>query len=560
MTQQLLVKSPTAAWIVTRKSNQLRWTDAFDNDVWVKSDCTVTSGQTDPEGGTTAYTLTATANNAVVSQALLLTGGTLNRSFSIYVKRKTGVGAIYLSANGSVFEAIVDTAGWVRYDVSAVLGGYVTPSIKLAVSGDEVYISHAQFEDGLSPTDYATNGENRYTITQIVDADYPANTVRGCAFLDGRFFVMTPAGEIYQSALEDGFTWSALEFIQSQNDPSPGVFLSKIQNYIVAFKDWSTEFFYDAANPVGSILSPVQNAAMQIGCASDGSVQDVNGLLMFMGQTRAGHGRSIYLLQGTSPQKVSTPNVEKILNNDPLSEVYSWQAQVGAHQLYGVTLVASEVTLVFDMTSQIWSIFTYLVADDATATVDSISTTGIVTATSHGFSDGDIVKISDAGACNGWYIVTDVTTNTFQIQTSGSTATSGTIDRYVETYFPVVASVRANGRQYMQDKSSGALYEFDPRFFDAVGTTAARARTPKLDDQTANNKTMSQLEVIGDKIDSIAVVRWTDDDYVTYSNFRPVDLNAKRSRIRRLGDYNRRAFEILHVNNANIRVAAFDLT
>ena len=36
-------------------------------------------------------------------------------------------------------------------------------------------------------------------MTQITDADYPSNTTRGCAFLDGRFFVMNTAAEIRQA-------------------------------------------------------------------------------------------------------------------------------------------------------------------------------------------------------------------------------------------------------------------------------------------------------------------------------------------------------------------------
>ena len=93
---------------------------------------------------------------------------------------------------------------------------------------------------------------------------------------------MTPNGDIYQSALEDASSWNALDFIGSQIEPDSGVYLAKFQNYIAAFKGWSTEFFYDAANATGSILSPVQNAhsgRLRLGqfCAGNGRHNRMDG-------------------------------------------------------------------------------------------------------------------------------------------------------------------------------------------------------------------------------------------------------------------------------------------
>ena len=562
MTQQLLIKSKTAAWYMTQNANQLLYSAAFDNAVWSATSVTLNDGQTDPNAGTDAYRATATANNATLLQTIALKDGDLNRTFSIYIKRITGTGDISLTADGTTYEVVTITGAWVRYDIQAVASGSIAVGIKLAVSADAVDIAFAQYEDGIEATTYLTNAANRYTVTQIVDVDYPANTVRGCAFLDAFFFVMTPKGEIQQSSLEDASSWAALDFIQSQIDPGKGVYLSKIQNYIVAFKDWSIEFFYNAGNPVGSVLSPVQNAAIQIGCASDGSVQEMSGTIVFMGQTRNGFGRSIFQLNGTQPQKISTGQVEKILDSSNLSTVYSWSAQVGSHLMYGVTLVDREITLVYDFASQAWSFFTYLATNGAAKTVTAVSAAGVVTSAAHGLSDADIIKLSGCGAdFNGWYVITDVTTNTFQIEAAGvAFSGSGTCQPYAETYFPIVASVRANGRQYMQDATSGALYEFSQAVYaDDVGSIASRIRTPKLGGETNGLKNMSSLELLGDKIDSTAYVRMSNDDYATYSNARPIDLAVNRSRIRRLGKFNRRAFEIIHVGDALFRMEALEI-
>jgi hypothetical protein len=55
------------------------------------------------------------------------------------------------------------------------------------------------------------------------------------------------------------------------------------------------------------------------------------------------------------------------------------------------------------------------------------------------------------------------------------------------------------------------------------------------------------------------MLRWTDDDYVTYSKFRTIDLDLERSRARRLGNFSRRAFEVLHVKDANFRMEALEI-
>jgi len=562
MTQQLMIKSKTAAWYLVQTLNQFLYSTLLDNGVWAATACTLTTGQSDPSAGTQAYTMTATGTNATLLQSVVLQSGVLNRCYSAYIKRKTGTGQISITADGSTYENITITASWVRYDTAIAASGTVTPGIKLATSGDEVYIAWFQVEDGLLPTTYAVNAGNRYTITQITDADYPANTCRGVAFLDGRFFVMSIAGEIYQSDLENAASWSALGFIQSQSDPTNGVFIGKLASYIVAFKESSIEFFYDAANPTASILAPIQNAALQLGCASGDSVREAGGSLFFMGQTKEGFGRGIFSMSSTTPKKISPASVDKILNADSLATVYSWSANVGSHLLYGLTLVTTGVTLVYDVSSEMWSFFTYLTSSAVTKTVTAVTTSGVVTSAAHGYSDGDITLIASTNAdFNGWHVVTDVTTNTFQLQATGTVFSgSGTSVKHTETYFPVSASVRSGGRQYMQHATSGALYEFSQDIYvDPIGAIAARIRTPKIDGETAKHKTMSSAELIGDKVSSTAVMRYSDNDYSTYSSFRPVDLSVTRSRIRRLGDFNRRAFEILHVKNALLRLEALEI-
>lgn len=373
---------------------------------------------------------------------------------------------------------------------------------------------------------------------------------------------MTPSAEIYQSALDNAASWSALEFIGSQNDSAGGVYLAKLQNYLVAFKDWSTEFFYDAANATGSILAPVQNASFQIGCDSEDSVQEMSGTVVWMGSTREGFGRAIFKMNGTSPERISTQQVDKILNADALTTVYSWSANVGSHMLYGLTLVDSAVSLVYDFSSGLWSFFTYLATSGVNKTITAITADGVVTSAAHGYNDGDIVLVASTNSdFNGWHVATDVTTNTYQIQATGTAFSgSGTGTKHTESYFPISASIASGGKQYMQHATSGVLYEFDQETYtDPIGAIAARIRTPKTDLDNAKWKHLASVELIGDKINSVALLRHSSDDYATNSDFRPVDLSANRSRVRRLGKFSRRSFEVLHVKDALLRLEALEI-
>jgi hypothetical protein len=70
---------------------------------------------------------------------------------------------------------------------------------------------------------------------------------------------------------------------------------------------------------------------------------------------------------------------------------------------------------------------------------------------------------------------------------------------------------------------------------------------------------MSGIELVGDKISTSALIRYSDDDYATYSKFKPVLLSIERPRVRRSGMFRRRAIEVLHVGNALFRMQAVNV-
>lgn len=128
--------------------NLLRWSEAFDNAVWTKSNITVTPDSVlCPDGiRQVADTLTATGSNATILQAI--TGSSVQRAGSVYLKRKTGIGTIQITADGTNWTTVIilDTV-WTQFtDIRTASN----PSfgIKIVTSGDAVYAWGAMLNTG----------------------------------------------------------------------------------------------------------------------------------------------------------------------------------------------------------------------------------------------------------------------------------------------------------------------------------------------------------------------------------------------------------------------------
>ena len=195
------------------------------------------------------------------------------------------------------------------------------------------------------------------TALTFTTSGFQTSTVKGSAYLDGTTYVMTAAARIYGSELNDPTTWKALNFLTAQIEPDGGVFLAKQLAYVVAFKQWSTEVFYDAGNPTGSPLATVQGAKQNHGCRHAGSVQDAGGTLLWISATREG-AVGVHKMEGLKVLSIGSPPVERLLQNADSSTVWSWSFKLSGHRFYGVTFKEDNLTLVYDLDSEYWAQWT----------------------------------------------------------------------------------------------------------------------------------------------------------------------------------------------------------
>lgn len=478
----------------------------------------------------------------------------------------------------------IDYPGYHSYSISALTSVTTTATATTSADhglsvGDSVTIA------GATQTEY--NGT--YTVATVADATHftytfagsattPATgtitavggavTVPGIVFLDQYFLVMDTKGTVYNSGLNDATSWNALDYIQAQVEPGAGVALNKSQSYAIAFKEWSTEFFYDAANATGSPLSPVSNGFNLVGCASGDSVANLDGALFWVSKTKQ-KGRAVHMMVGLQEKQISDPDIERILNLSTLATVHSYGVKIAGHGFYVLTLVDQNVTLVYDIASGVWAQWSSLTLGSS-VNVSSITLSGttatVTTAAAHNLNDGDPVLIAGANqaAYNGIKVIsyTDATHYTFETTAGTTTPATGTITStpYTETYFKYTKYVNALNRDLVQHESNGTLCELtESAYQDVASPVNVLIRTGKIDGGTTTLKRFSSLEIIGNKVAGTAYVRHSGDDYATNSVYRPVDLSVERSNIRRLGSDRRRSIEIRYLGNTSLQVSSIDV-
>lgn len=347
---------------------------------------------------------------------------------------------------------------------------------------------------------------------KVTDADYPFTTFPGVAYLDGTYYVMATDGTVRgsQTALDNPTSWDALSFIRPDQVLGNGAGIVRHLNYIVAFYEFGTQIYYDAGNSPGIPLSPLPNASWTIGCLNGNvpntggsvtgtSVQEFEDVTYFLGQDSA-RTRTVNTLNGLTLNTISNPYIDRILQRSTLADIRSMAFRTGGHGYYCLTLPDIAVTLVYDIVFAEWYLWT--------------STDGSGAETFFQF-----------------------------ISFSGSTNLNG---------------VSPNGL-FLQHISNGNVcqinqFSFQEEISDSTFTPiSVRIVTPPYDWGTLNMKRFSAVNLHADTVASNVMIRYSDDDYNTFSAWRNLDLSTVRKQLVRMGGSRRRSYELLHTANTPFR-------
>lgn len=125
---------------------------------------------------------------------------------------------------------------------------------------------------------------------------------------------------------------------------------------------------------------------------------------------------------------------------------------------------------------------------------------------------------------------------------------------------PFVSFCDADGDIILQHTSNGKLYKLDPLVYnDFDADIEARIRLSKQDFDTDSYKFYHQTTVIGDKPEGNYILRWSDDDFNTWSNDKNLPI-TDRPYFMRSGKARRRSWEIEYTHNSASRLEALEIT
>lgn len=392
--------------------------------------------------------------------------------------------------------------------------------------GNELVVIDPENNEGW----YIDSGD---AVTQISDADFPSTIAHGGAELDGYLFLMDEDGVIWQSDFEDASSWNALNFIEAARENDGGTYLAKVDNHVAAFGSRSIEFFYNAGNPTGSILSRRPDIYFNVGCAQPQSVVE-NGIdIKFVGKTKQG-ALSVYKLQNFNLQPVSTSTIDAYIT-DAVSQselsILAGGTYSQGHHFYLMTLYVldSDVddlnTLAFDTGSGIWTVWT--------TTLDEWST----------FTGVPLISWSLASS--------DYNQFGYGLMTNGDRCTIRTNFNPVDTF---------NSQYYIENQNDYVDVDY-VQVFGGTGTNIpVIVRIGQKDHAANNNKFTYSLEWVGDYTDAAQTitVKWSDEDDDDFNTGKSLDISDRR-KLPRLGKSNRRTYQIEYSGDEIIRGEAIEV-
>lgn len=342
--------------------------------------------------------------------------------------------------------------------------------------------------------------------------------VHGVVALDGYLFIMTNEGNIYHSALNNPRSWSALNVINAEFSGDNGVALVKHHNHIVAFGEHSTEFFYNAANATGSVLTRREDIRYQVGCVDGNTIGTSKDVTCFIGKSQNDADFGVYALVNFQLKKISNYYVDNFIRNFPIynstDDDYALHGEVltiQGHLVYVLTAHAnggSRKSIVYDFNTEQWHHW-YI--------QDRSGTSG------WGFQGGthDVMDIVSA--------TSDEQGRTIVMLEDGDTY-------YIDS-------------EVYQDYSSNPIECVVQTSNIDIPDIPARVR-----------KRWNSLSYVGDEASSSEeiTIKYTDDDYQSWSTGRTLDISKEFPILHNFGMARRRAYSITHTANSFFRFKGLD--
>ncbi len=240
--------------------------------------------------------------------------------------------------------------GSILYEVTSA---YVATNIgTLLTSSGEVSMSSNGLEliivDGANGYTY---NFGTMTFAQIVAAGFPGgNTV---TFLNSFFIVNAPnSGRFQLSASYDGMTWDAADVATAEANPDNLLAVIADHGELILIGDVVTEIWAG----VESVSLPFQKAgsAIEWGCVARKSIVKLDNSLFWLARNISSGQVQVIRLDGYNPVRVSTHDIESIINSYSNIESATALAYLhNGHPFYQINF--AEGSWIYDVAMQSWS-------------------------------------------------------------------------------------------------------------------------------------------------------------------------------------------------------------
>jgi len=350
--------------------------------------------------------------------------------------------------------------------------------------------------DGTGTITAYPGGSTAVPVATAVANNFPTPHIPAPTFIDG-YIVLAKDSDVYNCALDEPVVWNSGEYLTAEMFPDPVVALGRQNNQVVVFGESSVEFFYDAANASGSPLNRNESTTLQTGCAFPFAIYQNEKTFIFTGQSESG-GRAVWQVDGFQPKKISDEYIDRIIDmeTDTIG-VRGFGFRSMGHLFYLINLPTLDRTLVYDTEEKLW----------------------------HEWS-----------------------TNNAGVHTS-----------FMCSYMCDAHT----GAAYLLHDTTGSIYRLDTtKYADDGNAILVDLITSKYDMDTYKRKFMANIRIVGDRYETgnFVTMRWSDDDYQTWSNDKTIELTDDFPNFARLGQFRRRAFNLKHNLNYPLRLESFEVT
>lgn len=481
-------------------SGEARGMAYFNNKIYTAIDSTVTEDD-----------LVSTSSKITMSTSTGPVGFCLGNSSTLgdYLFVCDGTDAWYIDTSGTVTEILNDSL--ISIIVTAGGSGYTSaPTVSFSGGGGSGAAATAVLTSGVVTSVTITNAGSGYGTAPTVSFSGGDGTGASATAVLNAFptphvpsptfidgyILLATGSDVYNSVLDEPSQWESSNYLTAEMFPDPVLALARLNNQVAVFGTRSTEFFYDAANASASPLSRNDGTILQMGIAAPYAVYQGEKLMIYIGQSESG-GRAVWLVDGFTPRRISDEYIDRILDAESnLATCYGYGIRVSGHLFFVVNLTTLDKTLVYDVDEKLWHEWSTNVASAHTM-----------------FAYNHMIDIRD-------------------------------------------------GYAYLLHSTSGVLYKATPAIYqDDATSIITEIITNRYDMDTLNRKFMSNFRIVGDRYSSNSItMRWTDDDYQTWSDWKTISLSDDYPNFAKLGSFRRRAFNIKHTSNNPLRMESFEVT